>query len=157
MERLRLRISGLGVDGKGAPIGLADASGEDVFGPHLDIGPVEAGASTNVLVRYVVPDGMTLPDPVVRVDWPESLVAGLPSSTFVSLTPQQSAPGPRKLRFNSVIGWNYRVQGATAVSGPWTSASGSFPGNDSNIEWPIPPNLEPGDHFWRVEVTPQGE
>ena len=157
LERLRFRFSGLGVDGAGAPITVANSSGEDQFGPYLDVGPLEQGVSTNVFVRYVVPDGVTLPDPIVRIDWPESLVAAFPSSTFISLTPQQSAPGPRKLRFNSVIGWNYRVQGATAVSGPWTSASGSFPGNDSNIEWPIPPSSEPANQFWRVEVTPQGD
>ncbi len=156
-ERVRLRFSGLGRDSNGASIRVADATGEDQFGPYLDVGPVEPGVATNVIVRYVVPDGVTLPDPIVRVDWPESLVAGLPSSTFVSLTHQQSAPGSRKLRFNSVIGWNYRIQGATTVAGPWTSASESFPGNDASIEWPIPPNLEPGDHFWRVEVTPQGD
>ena len=156
-ERVRFRITALGKDSNGADIRVADATGEDQFGPYLDVGPVEAGATTNVLVRYVVPDGVTLPDPIIRVDWPESLVAAFPSSTFVSLSPQSAEPGQRKLRFNPVRGWNYTVQQARAASGPWTSASESFPGNDADIEWPVPPNLEPGDRFWRVEVTPQGD
>lgn len=156
-ERIRLRFSGLGRDSNGAPITVANATGEDQFGPYLDIGPVEPGVATNVAVRYVVPDGTTLPDPVLRIDWPESLLAGLPSSTFVSIAPDGSQTVPRTLRFNTVRGWNYRVQGAATVSGPWANVSEWFPGNDSNIDWPIPPNPEPGDHFWRIEVTPHGD
>ena len=157
VERIRFRFTGLGKDSNGAPILVANATGEDQFGPYLDLGPVEVGVGTNVVIRYVVPDGVTLPDPIIRVDWPESLVAAFPSSTFVSLTPQGNPSGQRKLRFNTVRGWNYRVMGAVAVVGPWSAVSDAFPGNDSNIEWPIPPNLDPGHHFWRVEVTPQGD
>ena len=101
--------------------------------------------------------GVEEPDPIVRVDWPESLVAAMPSATFISPFPQQAPSGQRGLRFNTVVGWNYRVQGADAVSGPWANVSDSLPGNDSNIEWPIPPSSEPANQFWRVEVTPQGD
>ena len=157
VERLRIRITALGKDSNGAPIRVATATGEDQFGPYLDVGPVEAGVATNVIVRYVVPDGTALPDPIVRVDWPESLVAAMPSSTFISPFPQQAPSGQRGLRFNTVVGWNYRVLGAAAVSGPWANVSDSLPGNDSNIEWPIPSSSEPANQFWRVEVTPQGD
>lgn len=155
-ERIRVRITALGKDSNGAPIRVANATGEDQFGPYLDVGPVEVGVGTNVVIRYVVPDGVTLPDPIIRVDWPESLVAAFPSSTFISLTPQGTPSGQRKLRFNTVRGWNYRVMDAAAVVGPWTSVSDAFPGNDSYIEWPIPPSPGPATHFWRVEVTPEG-
>lgn len=154
-ERLRIRITSLGKDSNGNAITTANATGEDQFGPYLDIGPLEQGASTNMLIRYTVPDGVTLPDPIVRVDWPESLLAGLPSSTFVSVSPQPGQAGQRMLRFNTVHGWNYRVEQATTVSGPWTPASETLDGNDADIDWPIPPNLGPGDHFWQIEVTPQ--
>ncbi len=151
-ERVRLRFSGLGRDSNGASIRVVNASAEDQFGPYLDIGPVEAGVATNVLVRYLVPDGVTLPDPILRIDWPESKVAAFPSSTFLSLTPQSNPAGAAVLRFNTVRGWRYRVQSSALPAGPWVDFSDWIPGNDATIELPATPTSAASMLYWRVKI-----
>ena len=151
-DRVRLRFSALGVDGTGAPIGVAEATGEDGFGRYLDIGPIESGAVTNVLVRYTVPDGLSLPDPVLRFDWPESQLAAFPSSTFLSLTPESNPTGQAVLRFNTVRGWRYLVESSSQPAGPWADFSGWIPGNDATVELPATPSSAQLMRYWRVKI-----
>ncbi len=156
-RRIRVRVTGLGVDGLGQPIRLANATGEDVFGQFLDIGPVPAGAGTTTVLRYSVPDGLSSPDPILRFDWPESDLPEVPASAFLSMIPQPLPAGTRTLRFNTVIQWKYQVQSASNPGGVWTTNGPWIEGADRDMDHLIQFESTPTQsRFWRLRVERQG-
>jgi hypothetical protein len=154
----------LGVDSKGYPIRIYNATGSSNGIPYIDYNsPLAPGQSVNLTVEYYIVDRKTVPHPRIVVAFIGLQSFVVPEGTALPVQ-FQFVNGTGVVEFNSLAGHTYYVQYAADADGTggWKTALPPITGTGGGIQWidngPPKTECEPASaptRFYRVLLLTQ--
>jgi uncharacterized repeat protein (TIGR01451 family) len=163
VSNTRLWFQNLGVDSKGYPIRIYNATGTSNGVPYIDYAtPLSPGQSVNLTVQYYIADRTTIPHPTITVEFTATQTLLVPDGTAAAVT-FRFVNGTGVVEFSTLSGHTYYVQYAADSSGTggWKTVLPAITGTGGIIQWidcgPPGTDSAPGAaplRFYRVLLAP---
>jgi uncharacterized delta-60 repeat protein len=137
VKGVRLWFYDLGVDAKGYPIRVYNATGTSNGVPYISYNaPLAPGQSVNLTVEYYIADRKTMPQPRIEVEFVGSQTFIVPEGTVVGVG-FTMVGGGGLIELRTLAGHTYYVQYTDDPSGAggWKTALPAITGTAGVIQW----------------------